>query len=328
MTQRVTYGLAAIASLIAVFLADAAIAQAALGRDQAIWSLLRRGSILPVIVLVVFLHGAKEMDSMLRERGARAHSRFALVIIAAMLLSPWLSAAGFLGTNAAQLEGLYWQIVWLIVTAIGLAILAVLRREPQGIHRDTAATVLLIFCFGFLGSFVLQIRCGRDLPGQGGIWLLLFIVLITKVSDIGAYFVGTWFGRHKLAPTVSPAKSIEGAIGGAIASAGLALLTIAVAGTKVELWLTEIGGPNGLGLDTCLQFLCNPAKTSPVARMTILGLLVSFSGQLGDLFESCFKRDAGIKDSGKVFAPFGGILDLIDSLILAIPVAWFFLVSL
>jgi phosphatidate cytidylyltransferase len=89
-----------------------------------------------------------------------------------------------------------------------------------------AATLLMVFYVGFLGSFGLQLRCGRDIPGQEGAWLLLITLLVTKASDIGAYFVGTTMGRHKLIPGISPAKSIEGAVGGLMASALVACFSL------------------------------------------------------------------------------------------------------
>lgn len=327
MIQRITYGLLAITALVATFVFDAVLAHGALGRDGAFWSLVRRGSALPLVILVLFLFGAKELDRMLRLRGARPFSKFAFVMIAVLLLSPWLSAAGFLGSGAAQLEGLYWQIVWLIVSGIGIGVLAVLRGDPEGTLRDVGATSLLVLYIGFLGSFALQLRCGRDIPVQVGGWLLLFVILVTKISDIGAYFTGSFFGRHRLAPSVSPAKSIEGAIGGLVASVGFAIVTVTIIAPSMERSLASHGGPDGLGIRGCLQFLSDPTGMPPIIWIGLLALCVSISGQFGDLFESCFKRDADIKDSGEVFQPFGGILDMLDSPVFAMPVAWVFLVS-
>ena len=129
---------------------------------------------------------------------------------------------------------------------------------------------------------------------------------MTMASVIGAFFVGTKFGRHKLRPTVSPAKSVEGMAGGLVASA-LAAVLFALATPGGSFVIAHDGG-------------------FPMAwRAAVFGLALTAAGQLGDLVESCFKRDAGLKDSGRVIPCFGGILDLIDSPVLAMPVAWFLL---
>ncbi len=125
-----------------------------------------------------------------------------------------------------------------------------------------------------------------------GQWLLLYLMTLVWVADIGAYFSGRAFGRHKLAPTISPGKSIEGVIGGL-------LLNL--------LWISGVwyySGGWGVGY---LPFLL-------VSLVT-----VAFS-VIGDLFESILKREAGVKDSSHLLPGHGGVLDRIDSLIAATPV--------
>jgi phosphatidate cytidylyltransferase len=280
MLERVAYGTLSIAILLGLFLLDAVIASHAEDLTGPVGELLRRGSVIPIAILVVILLGAVELSHLLRMKGARPFTLFGYIVIAVLVLTPWLSAAGWLGSGAVQVEGIYWQAVWLMTACGGVGLAVIIRRDPAGFLRDAGTTLLVIVYLGFLGSFGLQLRCGRDMPEQTGVWLLLMVILITKASDIGAYFAGSLFGRHKLVPTISPAKTIEGAIGG--------LLTF---------------------------------------RAAVFGFIVSLSGQLGDIVESSFKRDACVKDSGKLIPRFGGILDLIDSPMLAVPVAWFLMTA-
>lgn len=128
--------------------------------------------------------------------------------------------------------------------------------------------------------------------GEAGFALAFLVVGITKGGDMGAYFIGTRFGRTKLAPVISPKKTIEGAIGGLAMSALVALLAAI--------------GSDRLGLSR--------------SQALLFGAIVGVCGQAGDLVESWIKRQAGIKDSGN-WPGLGGALDMVDSLLLAAPAA-------
>lgn len=148
---------------------------------------------------------------------------------------------------------------------------------------------------GLLGQHAVALReldAGRD-------WLLLAI-FTTFATDTGAYAVGRLLGRHKLAPRISPGKTIEGSAGGLVAGA-------------VAAW--------ALGLLLNLD--------QPAAAMLALGAAASVAGQAGDLAESLIKRSAGVKDMGTIFPGHGGVLDRLDSLLFVIPLVycaarWFF----
>lgn len=130
-----------------------------------------------------------------------------------------------------------------------------------------------------------------------GLWYLLVLLFLIWAADIGAYFAGRAFGRNKLAPAVSPGKTWEGVVGGALAAA-------AVAGTA------------------CLWLPVHPAA------FILLSMCVALLSVVGDLSESLFKRQAGVKDSGRLFPGHGGVLDRIDSLTAAAPLFWLGLHSL
>jgi phosphatidate cytidylyltransferase len=137
-----------------------------------------------------------------------------------------------------------------------------------------------------------------------GIGALASLVIVVKMGDTGAYTIGRLFGRHKMAPLVSPGKTIEGAVGAIVFACVGAWLSFHFLGSTMNFpaWKTFncIGG-----------------------GWWVYGLCVGLAGLLGDLAESLIKRDVGQKDSSTWMPGFGGILDILDSLLLAAPVAWF-----
>jgi phosphatidate cytidylyltransferase len=141
-------------------------------------------------------------------------------------------------------------------------------------------------------GFVLAIRRHHS------VWLLLWIVLTTKSSDIGAFATGKAMGRHKLILWLSPGKTWEGLIGGVVLSAAVGAAGLWVLGH----WPSE-------------------AVPAPWTG-AFAGVLFGLTGVVGDLIASLFKRDAGLKDAGQVLPGFGGVLDVLDSALLVAPVAF------
>ena len=138
------------------------------------------------------------------------------------------------------------------------------------------------------------------LDGSDGRWLVIYMIIVVKFSDIGAYFVGCSIGKHKMIPRISPGKSWEGCIGGILTSVVASLLVVYFA--KGAFGTVEISMTHAL----------------------ILGVVLSVSGILGDLAESLLKRSAAIKDSGSFIAGMGGLLDVVDSLLFAAPVMYIY----
>jgi phosphatidate cytidylyltransferase len=143
-----------------------------------------------------------------------------------------------------------------------------------------------------------------------GLFFALWVVVVAKFSDIGALLVGKTIGRHKMAPSISPGKTIEGLIGGLGASAGIGALIP---------WLIINYSPTLIEFGT---FDFTPAQGA------IWGLLIAITSVIGDLIASVLKRLAGMKDSGGSIPGIGGLLDLTDSLILAAPTGYFILLIL
>ncbi|MFC3351296.1 phosphatidate cytidylyltransferase [Streptomyces echinoruber] len=181
-------------------------------------------------------------------------------------------------------------------TAMALTALAVLvwrmTEPPEGYLKDVTAGVFAAFYVPFLATFVAMMLTADDGPRR-----VLTFLLLTVVSDTGAYAVGWRFGSHKLAPRISPGKTREGLIG----AVAFAMATGAL----------------------CMQFLIDGGTWW---QGLLLGLAVAASATLGDLGESMIKRDLGIKDMGTLLPGHGGIMDRLDSLLPTAPVVWLLLV--
>ena len=189
-----------------------------------------------------------------------------------------------------------------------MALVLILRgRTADGI-ATMATTIAGFVCAVWLPAFMLRVAFLP--PTVGGFFLLYFIVLL-KSTDIAAYFVGTLIGKHRLAPAISPKKTIEGSIAGLVTSTVLgAALVYAIPSVNHayhDAVKGLLGAPNAV-----LQGVLGGAT----------GLLLSALGQLGDLVESLWKRDAEVKDSGGYIPGMGGVLDVLDSFLLAAPAMW------
>ncbi len=157
---------------------------------------------------------------------------------------------------------------------------------------DWAFTLAGALYVGLLLSHALLLRQAA----QGRDWLL-FALLTTFAADTGAYFTGRLLGRRPLAPTISPRKTQEGAVGGLVWAVGVALLLGLVLDLQAGAWVQGL-----------------------------LGLLVALLALAGDLVESKFKRAAGVKDAGGIIPGHGGVLDRLDSVVFTIPVVYYFVV--
>jgi len=192
---------------------------------------------------------------------------------------------------------------WLALLVLGVLAMGVWLRGPMRKPIGaTAVTLTGILYAGGMLSFAFGLRYQNyAVTEAAGASLLLLPVLLTWTSDTGAYFVGRAMGRHPLIPSVSPKKTIEGAIG--------ALALCALASVAYVRWVLIPVAQLGLTVGTALLF----------------GLIVSAAVQTGDLVESLIKRESGLKDSSHLFPGHGGVLDRIDGLLFALPVAyWLF----
>ncbi len=233
---------------------------------------------IPLILLtgIVIVLGLKEMNIMLLKLGINP--------------SLWLAVAGGLILTAGVYlyqDGYPGPSITIILI---MHLLAMVVLYPRYTMLDSAGTLMGTLYVGLLNYFYLL----RMLP-DGWIWLI-FTLAATWACDTAAYFTGMAFGRRRLAPALSPKKTLEGSLGG---FAGSILV--------------------GFVFSLIYDFL-------PLPKLLLLSLSVGAAAQVGDLLESAFKRQAGIKDSSDLIPGHGGILDRIDSTLFTTPLVYYFVI--
>lgn len=206
------------------------------------------------------------------------------------LLPLWVGSAGML--IAAYLAGPEALMVSFVLTVLGVAIWRVIDGGGMRAVRDCMAGFFALAYLPLMAGFVMLM-----LAGPKGQWQVVLFILLAVANDTGGFFAGTNFGKHPLAPSISPKKSWEGL-------AGSFLLTMAV-GVLGTIYLLEL---------------------NPIIGV-ILGLLTPITATVGDLAESLIKRDLDLKDMGSLLPGHGGILDRLDSLLLTAPFVYLLLAA-
>jgi phosphatidate cytidylyltransferase len=264
--------------LVALIIAPIAIVAAWFG-DAALAALLS----------IVAAVAAWELCRMARGAGVLTLDALTIALAASLPLLSHASRLGVLRPSSA------WLAVALVLFMTSTIFARRANQRPLAVAAVSMFAVL--YCGGAL-SFAYELRYHNYAIGRAGQSLvLLFPVLLTWASDVGAYFVGRMFGRTKLMPSVSPAKTVEGAVGGIA-------LSVVIAWVFVRFLMAPKGQ---LGM-------------SPVG-IVVFGVAIAIAAQLGDLFESLLKREASVKDSSNLLPGHGGFLDRIDSLLFVLPVA-------
>ena len=206
--------------------------------------------------------------------------------------------AGYIGLVltllGAEMGGIPWVLGGVFATVlVAFLIFGVSDSRPSATAAISLTTLGVLWVGGGIGSLVML----RAIPEHGR--LVVFTVLLTVfVDDTAAYAVGRTIGRHRMAPRISPGKSWEGFVGGTLAA-----ITVAFFALYDQGFLTNL-------------------------EAVALGAAVALSSTLGDLFESAIKRDLGVKDSGRILAGHGGVLDRVDSLLWAGPAALYTVLAL
>lgn len=235
-----------------------------------------------VLVAAALVLGAFEVTRAISQTGANPQLAPVLITILGMSFAPWISRL-FSDDIAKAL------VVLMGSFAVG-AVLCLIWRMPGGVDgyiRDASASIFVLGYVGLLGSTATLM-----LSEPRGAWRIIAFILVNTANDTGAFAIGSTFGKHKATPKISPNKTWEGLAGG--------LFFALLAGVACMMLMFDSSWWAGL----------------------ILGAVVFLLGTCGDLIESMIKRDANVKDMSGFLPGHGGIMDRIDSLLVAAPGAW------
>ncbi len=249
-----------------------------------------------------------ELAGLLKETASRPSVQSVLGGVSAILVANWIPHVTQVCRASDRVSGIVFEpnaaisvLAWPFLSFIGVLMVTFLAEsfrfdKPGRAVASIAGTLLIVAYVGLLGSFLVQMRW---LDGsKHGLLPLAYLIATAKGADIGAYTVGRIAGRHKLWPSVSPNKTIEGAVG------GLCFALCATLG--IEAFAQSSASLTGLGWPAAVCF----------------GLVIGVVAQLGDLMESMIKRDCQRKDASSAVPGFGGVLDILDSLLFSAPVAY------
>ncbi len=249
----------------------------------AAWYLCKRAPLALFVAAALIFAGiaAWECVTILKHRGSRPFTGISVAacvgLVGAFAFQPSLATAVFVLTAAA-----------LISPALAMA----RRQTPEAMLDATMTTLFPVMFVGLPFAFVARLRV---IPGSDGPDLLLLAMLCVTLSDAGAYYAGSAFGAHRMAPLISPKKSWEGVAGGVLGSIVGALVG--------HYWFFQ---------------------RLPIGHALALGVVLCAAGIVGDLAESMLKRSAGVKDSSALLPGHGGVLDRTDSLLVAAPVLYYY----
>ena len=213
-----------------------------------------------------------------------------------LMIGTFLNVTGHLGLNNSPARVNDFESDFLILFVLGLCVRQFVSRSSTAGIVAIGTTLFGLMYVPWLLNFIQKINF---FPGVDGKFYVLYFILVTKFSDMGAYLVGSLIGRHKMIPRISPGKTWEG-FGGAI-----------LVSTGASVVFTHFFGNKMAGMT--------------LVHAVILGVILSSTAVVGDLIESLFKRQAGVKDSGHFFPGIGGILDLLDSLLFNAPIMYLYL---
>jgi phosphatidate cytidylyltransferase len=270
-----------------------------------IWLIVAGGLWVLGAVIVIIVLGLREFYQLIEEKGAHPLAGYGL-------------AGGVALPVVAYLGNEYHATVLMTAVLLGVMVAQLGKRQISESLASVSGTFFGVFYVGWLMSHTVVLRQFHDVVAakwgaaaaagvhpEAGIFYLLFAAVTVVACDAGAYFTGRAYGRRKLAPAVSPGKTVEGAIGGVLAG---------TAGGLVVKLVFDLFWP---ALSSALAW--GPA--------TLFGACVAVAGMVGDLVESLLKRDAQTKDTGDLLPGMGGILDRIDSALLGIPVMYYLLLA-
>jgi phosphatidate cytidylyltransferase len=237
-----------------------------------------------VLVTIFIILGLNEFFVLIENKNIGVNKRLGIVIGAI------IAVATYFDYKIPQ----DWFFVFIPAICLIIFIVQFTRRDNRAVLSIATILFGLVYVGWFL-SFIIRIRTmpvGTEILRKQ---LVAYLILVTKSGDIGAYIVGSKWGRHSLIPRISPRKTVEGALGGLLFSIVVSLVSI--------------------------KFL----PLFSLLELFIIGFLLGALAQIGDLSESLIKRDCGVKDSGVTFPGLGGVLDAIDSILFTTPLFYFYI---
>lgn len=239
-----------------------------------------------LVILALGLAAQYELYRILERTGAKPRIGMGLLAGAVILIAAFLSESGI----PPLLNHL--ALAW--VAALLTLLARPLENQTWVLRFSTAFGVLYVPA---LLAFYVDFARWKNQDNNHGLWIALWVVAVTKFTDVGGLVFGVPFGRRKIAPNISPAKSLEGCLGGVALSIGVG---VGLAALYTQAGLLEI----------------------PLGKAALYALPLALLSIPSDLVESYLKRRAGVKDSGATIPGIGGALDLVDSLLLVAPVGF------
>ena len=248
-------------------------------------------------MLTLAATGLTEFYGLVERRGLVCFKHWGIVDGLLLMCSTFVYLSGALGVQPVPSRANDFETGFLILFVLGLCIRQfVSKSNPAGLLA-ISTTLFGLMYVPWLLNFIQKIYF--FFPKAEGRFYLIYFLVVTKFSDMGAYSTGSLIGRHKMIPRISPGKTWEG-FGGAV-----------VFSTAASLAFAQFAGHRLPGMSWL--------------HAVLLGILLSTAAVLGDLIESLFKREAGVKDSGRFLPGIGGILDLLDSLLFNAPLMYLYL---
>jgi phosphatidate cytidylyltransferase len=250
------------------------------------------------ILIIVFLAlaGLAEFYGLVEKCGLACFKWCGLLGGVLLMVGTFLNLTGHIGTSGSPARVNDFETGFLILFVLGLCVRQLSAKSNVTGIVAIATTLFGLMYVPWLLNFIQKINFFSGVDGK---FYVFYFMLVTKFSDTGAYAVGSLIGKHKMIPRISPGKTWEG-FGGAIFLSTTASLVF-------------------------VYFLGNHMAGMNCVHAIILGVVLSSTAVVGDLIESLFKREAGMKDSGKLFPGIGGILDLLDSLLFNAPIMYLYL---
>ena len=249
------------------------------------------------IMAVLAAVGLIEFYGLVERRGLVCFKFWGVLGGVLLMCGSFAHSQGWLGENRSPAAVNDFETSFLILFVLGLCVRQFVSRSNTAGILAISTTLFGLMYVPWLLNFIQKINFFPGISGNGKFYVLYFI-LVTKFSDSGAYVVGSLIGRHKMIPRISPGKTWEG-FGGAIIVSTAASLVFA-------------------------HFAVEHLPGMKAFHAIVLGVVLSSTAVIGDLIESLFKREAGVKDSGNFLPGIGGILDLLDSLLFNAPIMYLY----